>query len=122
MEPAALIRQRLRRNWRRVRSCLVQSRLRRKLFPPPFALISFGNLDAGKSSLSTHHPNHSSSRFARDDNYFFSQRLFSRASRAASTSAPCLLRPVPRPRTSPSQRASTTKVLACSGPVAESTS
>src|SRR4029077_8044704 len=54
MEPAALIRQRLRRNWRRVRSCLVQSRLERILFPPPFALISFGNLDARKSSPSTH--------------------------------------------------------------------
>ena len=58
----------------------------------------------------------------RNDDYFFSQSLFSRASRAASTSAACLLKPVPRPRTSPSQRASTTKVLACSGPVAESTS
>src|SRR5207253_5964804 len=56
---------------------------------------------------------------ARDDDHFFSQSLFSRESLAASTSAACLLRPVPRPRTIPSQRASTTKVLACSGPVAE---
>src|SRR5205807_5621558 len=120
-EPAALIRQRLRRSWRRGWSCPMQSRLRKKLFPPPFALISFGNLGAGRFSRSTRQHN-GSLDFARDDHHFFSHSLFSRASRAASTSAPCLLRPVPRPRTSPSQRASTTKVLACSGPVAESTS
>jgi len=148
----------------------VRSRRQKDLSRPPFARISFGNLDAGRFLLSIHecsrsrqairrHPESrrqsetsqangtlsSKERSSgpsrtgvvcaaeddkcewlrkrvRDNDYFFSQSLFSRASRAASTSAACLLRPVPRPRTSASQRASTTKVLACSGPVAESTS
>src|SRR5207237_8696856 len=54
--------------------------------------------------------------------YSFSQTLPSSASFAASTSAACLLEPVPRPRALPSHRTSTTNVFACSGPVAEITS
>ena len=51
--------------------------------------------------------------------YSFSQTLPSSAFLAASTSAACLLEPVPRPRALPSHRTSTTNVFACSGPVAE---